>query len=221
MRSQLVALDCDVDLSKRGAYLSPSDWEEKLNEKSENTIILDVRNRYESIVGHFEGAIQPDLENFRDFPSFAKSLYEKWEGKDVHVLIYCTGGIRCELYSPILKQVGFKSVYQLEGGVVAYGLSQGSSHWRGKLFVFDDRMVVPISSDCVQPISECQFCKTASDTYYNCANMDCNELFLACTSCAKSNRGCCQSSCLSAERLRKVDFTLPPKPFRKLPKLVS
>lgn len=216
VRRELVAVDRKIDLSKRGAYLTPSQWKAKLEEKDSDTILIDVRNNYESDVGYFEGAILPDLETFRGFPGYAKHLAETVDTKKTKVMMYCTGGIRCELYSALLKEEGFDTVYQLKGGVIQYGLQEGKEHWRGKLFVFDDRMVVPISQDNEEIISHCKFCNEKSDTYYNCANMDCNELFIACPKCAEREKGCCCPKCLSEGRVRAFVSSERPKPFRKL-----
>lgn len=215
VRPQLVALDDTVDLAKRGEYLPPKKWRQMLEEKDENTLLLDVRNDYEWEVGHFEGADLPPLEMFREFPSFAKKLKKKHSPKKTRVMMYCTGGIRCELYSSLLKREGFEKVYQLQGGVIRYGLDEGKKHWRGKLFVFDDRLAVPISEEEGEVISLCHHCGKSSDVYYNCANMDCNELFLSCEACAETFQGCCSSTCKGAERVRPYEKGAKPKPFRR------
>jgi UPF0176 protein len=111
-----------------------------------------------------------------------------------------------------MKEEGYEKVYQLDGGVINYGLEEGSDHWRGKLFVFDDRLVVPIAEEQA-PISHCKHCNAPNDVYYNCANMDCNELFLCCSSCLKEHKGCCSTQCTTAERVRP--FKESAKPFRK------
>lgn len=212
-RKQLVALDQTVDLSKKGETLSPKQWKEQL-EKNE-AFLIDVRNDYEWKIGHFEGANLPPLENFRDFSAYADELKETIDPKKTPVMMYCTGGIRCELYSALLKEKGFEEVYQLEGGIIGYGLEEGSAHWKGKLFVFDDRMAVPIDGKPCEPISTCCHCHLPSDTYYNCANMDCNELFLACPSCISTYEGCCSHPCTQAPRLRPYTRDKGNKPFRK------
>ena len=217
VRKELVAMNLEVDLTQRGEHITPEEWRRLLEKKDPHTIILDVRNNYESHVGHFEGAICPDIETFREFPQFAKDLADTVNPSETRVLMYCTGGIRCEIYSPLLKTLGFKEVLQLQGGVIGYGLQEWGAHWKGKLFVFDDRLVVPISQDGGEPISLCQFCQSKSDTYYNCANMDCNALVIACPACMEKEQGCCQKSCLEDGRVRKMDRTAKnPKPFRKL-----
>lgn len=216
VREQLVALDQKVDLDQRGQSLTPKKWKEKLEAKEPNTLLIDVRNRYESEVGHFEGAELPDCENFREFPKYTEKLLADKDPKTTEIMMYCTGGIRCEYYSSFLKSKGFQKVYQLQGGIIQYGQEQGKAHWKGKLFVFDDRLVVPIcEQDPCCPISQCQHCKKSCDTYYNCANMDCNELFVACRNCSLSYEGCCCSLCQRQGRVRPFDSSLSPKPFRK------
>jgi len=216
-RMQLVALDKEVDLSLAGDHLNSKEWDEMLQEKNEDTILIDVRNNYEWKVGHFEGAILPELESFRDFNEYIDGLKKLYDAKKTKVMMYCTGGIRCELYSALMKQKGFDTIYQLQGGVIKYGLEQGVKHWRGKLFVFDDRMVVPISRDETEVISECYMCKKPYDVYYNCANMDCNKLFISCPECVKNLSGCCCENCTKEPRVRAFNPEQNPKPFRKLP----
>lgn len=216
LRQQLVAIDKKINLKNRGKYLSPKQWVQALEERNKNTILIDVRNNYESKVGHFRGAILPALDTFRKFPQYAKDLQEKYDPKTTKVLMYCTGGIRCEIFSSLLQEEGFKSVFQLEGGVIQYGNEVGNKYWEGNLFVFDDRLVVPISTTPNNPISQCGFCGALSDIYYNCANSKCNELFLACTSCAAHNLGCCGSSCKNSGKNRIFKDNGRPKPFRKL-----
>lgn len=216
VRRQLVALDSPADLSQTGERVAPQRWKEMLNERDENTLLLDVRNDYEWEIGHFEGAELPVLEQFREFPSYAKRLKEKCDPKATRVMMYCTGGIRCELFSALLKQEGFENVYQLQGGVIGYGLNEGSEHWKGKLFVFDDRLAIPIAEEePAEVIATCLHCQVACDVYYNCANVDCNELFICCSKCAEKQQGCCSNECLSAPRVRPFQKSERPKPFRK------
>ena len=211
-RRQLVAIDCDVDLSKRGEHISSHQWKEMLEKRGDETLLIDVRNDYEWEAGHFEGAELPNLETFRQFPSYAKELKEKCDPATTPVMMYCTGGIRCEFYSAVLKKEGFEKVYQLDGGVIQYGLDEGSSHWKGKLFVFDDRLVVPVGEEG-ETIGHCLHCSTTNDIYYNCANMDCNRLFFCCLSCLREHKGCCSEACLTHGRVRP--YTENAKPFRK------
>jgi UPF0176 protein len=216
VREQLVALDVPANPAEGGEHVPAEKWKEMLENRDEDTILIDVRNDYEWEIGHFEGAELPDLEKFREFPAYAKALKEEKDPEKTKVMMYCTGGIRCELYSALLKQEGFQNVYQLDGGVIKYGLEKGGDHWKGKLFVFDDRLAVPLREDAPdEVISHCRHCGTPSDVYYNCANMECNELFLCCPSCAERFVGCCCTECQSAPRVRPYQKTGRPKPFRK------
>ena len=214
-RAQLVAVDCAVSLENRGEHIAPAEWDKMLESKDEDTLVIDVRNEYEWEVGHFKGAELPPLDTFRQFPQYAKQLKEDRDPKKTKVMMYCTGGIRCEYYSAIMKNEGFDQVYQLDGGVIQYGLDEGQGNWEGKLFVFDDRLVVPISDEAAPSISCCKHCQKPSDVYYNCANMDCNDLFTSCPDCAKQSRGCCCEACETKGRVRPIADDANPKPFRK------
>ena len=213
-RQQIVALDKDIDPSQGGEHVSPKKWREML-ENDEKYLILDVRNDYEGVVGHFKGAVVPDRSIFRDFPAYVQELKKKYTPENTKVMMYCTGGIRCELFSVVMKEEGFQEVSQLDGGVIKYGLEEGNTHWDGKLFVFDDRLTIPISDDHAEPISFCSHCDSKVDTYYNCANMDCNKLFIACLNCTKEHKGCCQTECQTAPRVRRVEEQISSKPFRR------
>lgn len=212
-RPQLVALDASYDLTQGGERLSPHQWRQKL-ESGELHLLLDVRNAYEWAVGHFEGATLPALDTFRDFPRYAEELKQTLPA-DTQVMMYCTGGIRCEVYSAVLKEKGFQNVYQLEGGVINYGLQEGQAHWKGKLFVFDDRLAISIDGNTSEAISLCAHCHLSCDTYYNCANMDCNCLFIACPTCSEHYVGCCGHACTQAPRLRPFVRAGGNKPFRR------
>ncbi|MCP5469081.1 MAG: rhodanese-related sulfurtransferase [Chlamydiales bacterium] len=212
-REHLVALGEEADVKDGGEHVCPQEWKKML--ESGEYLILDVRNNYESKIGHFEGATLPDLETFRDFPAYADKLATEKEPENTKVMMYCTGGIRCEVYSALLKKRGFKDVYQLDGGVINYGLKEGKEHWKGSLFVFDDRLATSIDGEKAEPISNCSFCNEPSDTYYNCANMDCNELFLACPKCIEKQEGACSEACQYAPRKRPFDLSKGNRPFRK------
>lgn len=213
-RKQLVAIDEEIDLDEAGEHLSPEKWKEFL-ESQEKPILIDVRNEYEWKVGRFEGAECPPCETFREFKGYADNLKTQVDPSKTSVMMYCTGGIRCELYSALLKKHGFEKVYQLSGGIINYGLKQGSEHWMGKLFVFDDRLTVPISEEPAPAIGSCHHCQTTNESYYNCANMDCNNLFLCCPECIKNYLGCCSVTCQSAPRVRPYHHQDAHKPFRK------
>lgn len=211
-KRELVALGMPVELKARGSHLSPSAWR-KMYEEEEDKVVLDVRNTYEYQLGHFDGAERPPCETFKEFKAFADKLKERITRKKTKVLMYCTGGIRCEFFSSLLKQQGIDEIYQLQGGVIKYGAQEKSKHWLGKLFVFDDRLSVPISEEEAPVVSCCHHCKQAADRYYNCANMDCNELFLCCVGCLQKFHGCCKEICSQGNRVRP--YKLASTPFRK------
>jgi UPF0176 protein len=216
-REQLCALDCPVPFEKQAAHISPEEWDAMLAEGDEETVVLDVRNEYEWEVGHFEGALRPPVDSFRDFPTYLEELKERLNPETSRILMYCTGGIRCEFFSPLMKEAGFTNLYQLKGGVIRYGLERGQGKWRGNLFVFDDRLVIPVGEERGEAISHCQFCLKPSDQFYNCANMECNELFLSCPACAAERKGCCSEVCLETGKCRPFAPNADPKPFRRLP----
>jgi UPF0176 protein len=213
-RPHLVGYDKPINFDNRGEHVSPQKWREML-EKEEGRILIDVRNDYEWKLGHFKNAELPHCETFRDFEAYADELKEKADVQTTPVMMYCTGGIRCELYSSILKEKGFKKVYQLQGGIINYGKEEGAAHWLGKLFVFDDRLSVPISDEPTLVVGQCHHCHKESEAYYNCANMDCNHLFLCCSECLKEFEGCCKTACKIAPRLRPYHHQNPHKPFRR------
>lgn len=217
-REQLVALDKEVDRKLNGTYLTPKEWTQAIKERDDDTLILDIRNDYEWDVGHFEGAERPNFKTFREFPKYAEELKKRVDPKKTKVMMSCTGGIRCEYFSPLMKEMGFENVYQLKGGVIRYGLEEGQGVWEGNLFVFDDRMVVPIDDAGEgEVISSCTFCNEPTDHYYNCANMDCNKLYLSCASCAGERDGCCSTVCHTTGRVRPFTNDVQNKPYRKLP----
>ena len=201
----LVALNLD---NKNGAtHVSPAKWRQLL--ESGEAHILDVRNDYEWEIGHFKNSEKPKAKTFYDFPKVAEELAAT-KDPETPIMMCCTGGIRCEVYSPILRKLGFKNIYQLDGGILKYGEEEGGKHWEGKLFVFDDRLAVTVNPDA-KPTSKCHHCRESADSYHNCANMDCNELFISCPSCLENHQGCCQESCKSAPRVRPLST----KPFRR------
>src|SRR5699024_11177824 len=206
-RNEIVALHESANHKKNGNYLEPDEWREML-ESDEDFVIIDVRNDYESKIGHFEGAVKPDVEYFYDFPDW---LEEAQIDKDKKVLMYCTGGIRCEKFSALMKEKGWQDVNQLHGGILRYGKEQGGKHYKGKCFVFDDRLVVPVNEDDLEPIAECEITGQPADTYINCANMECNKLFVCSKEGAVKMDGCCSEECRQSEYKRPFD---PENAFR-------
>lgn len=210
-REEIVSLHVDgVDPKDGGNHLSPAEWRRVMEE--EDHVMIDVRNNYESKIGHFKGALKPDVENFFDFP---KWLEEAEIPKDKKVLMYCTGGIRCEKFSVLMKEQGWDDVNQLHGGILRYAKEEEGKHFEGKCFVFDDRLVVPVNPKDLAPIAKCEITGKPADTYMNCANMECNKLFVCSEEGAHIMEGCCSEECKQSEYRRPFDPENAFKPFRK------
>ena len=184
--------DPNFDVTKIGKHLKAEEFNEVTDR--DDVIIVDMRNHYESEVGHFENAILPDVVNFREqLPQVAEMLKDQ---KDKPVVMYCTGGIRCEKASAYMLYRGFKEVYQLEGGIIHYAnqvKDKGlKNKFHGKNFVFDERLGESISNEI---ISKCHQCGDLSDTHTNCANVACNLLFIQCDKCKEKTHKCCSEEC--------------------------
>lgn len=191
--------DDSFDVTKKGVHLNAAEFNSLTS--AEDTIVVDMRNHYESEIGHFEGAITPDVDTFRDsLPIIEMSLSE--HKSDKNLVMYCTGGIRCEKASAYFKHKGFERVYQLEGGIIEYARqvkNQGlDNKFVGKNFVFDERRSEAISDDV---IATCHQCGSHCDTHVNCANDGCHLLFIQCPSCAEKLDNCCSDSCASVVAL--------------------
>lgn len=190
--------DETVTLGLPHIYNSDVGWRLKPDEFHEmaatdpDVVVFDARNNYESAIGKFKGAVTPDIDNFRDL---TEKIKEYGHLKDKKVVTYCTGGIRCETFSALLKKEGFKDVYQLEGGIVKYGEKYGDKGlWEGKCFVFDNRMSIAFS-DKSKDIGECVHCGGKTSNYLNCSNKQCNKLMLVCNDCRRQT--ICSNDCLS------------------------
>ncbi|HKI45331.1 MAG TPA: rhodanese-related sulfurtransferase [Balneolales bacterium] len=214
IRQEIVALKSDIpiDPSKDGqGYLEPHEWR-KMIESDEDFVMIDVRNNYESQVGHFEGALTPDLDNFYDFP---KWIDDFGIDKNKKILMYCTGGIRCEKFSILMRNKGYADVYQLHGGILNYKHEQNGAHFKGKCFVFDDRLTVPVNPEDSDPLTKCEITGTPCDTYINCANMECNRLFICSEEGARLMDGCCSEECKKSPYKRPFNPDDIYAPFRK------
>ena len=194
-RSKIVAdgiEDVSFSMENKGNYLNALQMNELIS--SPETIVIDMRNHYEYEVGHFVNAIEIPSDTFREqLPMAAEMMKEK---KENNIIMYCTGGIRCEKASAYMLHHGFKNVYHLEGGIINYanqikelGLE---SQFKGKNFVFDDRLGEKITEDI---ISKCHQCGAPCDTHTNCKNDGCHLLFIQCASCAETYAGCCTQAC--------------------------
>ncbi|KAI0528734.1 hypothetical protein KFK09_001276 [Dendrobium nobile] len=226
----------------RATLLTPAEWRERLqasinpfelpnkasgSNHDRRSLLLDVRNGYEWDVGHFQGAERPEVDSFRHtsvgLAGEETATFDLLAGVDkenTDILMYCTGGIRCDVYSTVLRQRGFQNLYTLSGGVSHYLKSEGSAGWVGNLFVFDSRLSLPpstynsnlttnVRSKVVsesERFAKCYICRSRvlEFRHRNCANLDCNRLFLSCGSCVEEFKGCCCSDCTQAPRLRPV-----------------
>ena len=195
--------DATFDVTNKGIHLGAKDFNQMLEDP--NTIVVDFRNHYESEIGHFRGALTPDVETFREsLPIIEGQLSDHKEDKNL--LMYCTGGIRCEKASAFFKHKGFKNVYQLEGGIIEYTRqvkAEGlESKFIGKNFVFDGRLGERITDDI---LSQCHQCGKPCDNHTNCANEACHLLFIQCDDCQASMHNTCSPECLEVIQLPEED----------------
>ena len=165
-----------------GKHLKPTEVNELVNRYGDDVVFFDGRNTYEAAVGRFKGAVVPDTRTSKDFIAELNSGHYD-HLKDKKVVTYCTGGIRCEILTPLMKNRGFKDVYQMDGGIVKYGETFGDDGlWEGSLYIFDDRMGMEFS-DHAKVIGECIHCQGKTSNYENCALASCNDLVLICETC--------------------------------------
>lgn len=197
--------DKSFDVTDGGTHVDA----EKFNQLAEdpNTVIVDMRNHYESEVGHFEKAITPDVETFRESLPIIEDMLA--EDRDKNIVMYCTGGIRCEKASAYYKHRGFKNVFQLDGGIIEYARQVNEkglpNKFKGKNFVFDERMGERISEEI---IARCHQCGDACDTHINCANEACHILFIQCEKCATKHDDCCSKKCQEFKKLPEEERDL-------------
>ena len=184
--------DDSFDVTDKGVHLDAASFNELAD--NPNSLIIDMRNHYESEVGHFKNAITPDVETFKESLPIIEDMLG--DNKDNNILMYCTGGIRCEKASAYFKHKGFQNVYQLDGGIIEYTRQAKEQNLEnkfiGKNFVFDERLGEKISEDV---ISECHQCGKPCDTHVNCANDACHILFIQCDECASKYESCCSNKC--------------------------
>jgi len=204
VRKQIVADNLPAgayDISNVGNHLNAKTWNEAV---ASGAIVVDMRNRYESTIGHFENAITPAAQTFHEeLPEVLQTLSEK---KDQKILLYCTGGIRCEKASAYLKHHGFQDVNQLHGGIIQYkhdiereGLA---NMFRGKNYVFDGRIAEKVSEEI---LGTCYTCKSPADTYVNCMSDLCHAHFIQCESCQTRTLGTCSPACQAIAALPEAE----------------
>jgi UPF0176 protein len=189
VRSELVAFNApdEIEVDARGVvgggkHLKPAQVDALVAERGDEVVFFDGRNAFEAKIGKFKNAIIPDVQTSHDFIRDIES--GKYDDiKDKPIVTYCTGGIRCEILSSIMIKRGFKEVYQIDGGIVRYGESQGDkSLWEGSLYVFDDRLNINFTPDAVT-IGECEACSGPTSSFRNCTNLGCKDLVLLCDHC--------------------------------------
>jgi UPF0176 protein len=195
LRHKIVAdgiTDPEFDMANKGRYVNAEEFNALTEDPA--TLVIDMRNHYEYEVGHFENAIEIPSDTFRQQLPMAATMMEG--NKDKNIIMYCTGGIRCEKASAYLLHKGFKKVFHLEGGIIHYAntVKEKSlkNKFRGKNFVFDERLGERIGDEV---IAHCHQCGQPADTHVNCVNSGCHLLFIQCSECASKYEGCCSKEC--------------------------
>ncbi|MFM1878843.1 MAG: hypothetical protein RLZZ241_1709 [Bacteroidota bacterium] len=215
VRNKIVADGLDegtFDVTDKGIHVDAARFNALLEDPE--ALVVDMRNHYESEIGHFENAITPDVDTFRDSLDLIEEQLRDFK-ETRKLVMYCTGGIRCEKASAYYKNKGFKQVFQLEGGIIEYTRQvreQGlPNKFRGKNFVFDHRRAEQISEEV---IAHCHQCGVPCDTHVNCANEGCHLLFIQCAACAQELNKCCSDACMEV-------VALPPEEQKALRKGAS
>jgi UPF0176 protein len=205
LRDKIVAdgiQDPDFNMFQKGQYVDAASFNKLTDDP--NTIVVDMRNHYEYEVGHFEHAIEIPSDTFRDQLPMAVDMLK--DQKDKNIVMYCTGGIRCEKASAWMKHEGFNNVFHLEGGIINYVHQVKKQDlplkFHGKNFVFDDRLGERVTDDI---ISRCHQCGKPCDTHVNCKNEGCHLLFIQCDECAKKYNGCCSEDCMHELELPETE----------------
>ncbi|SEJ27409.1 UPF0176 protein [Bhargavaea ginsengi] len=202
-RNEIVNLSLEEDVNPNeltGEYLEPAEFLEQM--QRDDVVVLDARNDYEYDLGHFRGAIRPEVETFRELPEWVRDNREKFEGKKI--LAYCTGGIRCEKFTGWLKREGFEDVAHLHGGIVTYGkdpVAKGQL-WDGQCYVFDNRIAVPVNQVEHVVVGRDHFDGTPCERYVNCANPECNKKILASEENELLHQRSCSDECREHPRNR-------------------
>ena len=181
----------DLSADDAGIYLTPEEAHNLMAEKKDNLVILDTRNTYESAIGTFKDAILPPIENFRDFPEYIDTHTDLF--KDKEVMMFCTGGVRCERATAYLKTKNVASkVYHIKGGIVRYTEEYPDGFFKGSNYVFDGRVTVTINKETV---GTCLFCSVPHDACSNCVNTRCNDRIISCLDCSAKYYNTCSEKC--------------------------
>jgi UPF0176 protein len=194
VKNEIVAFKHKVNLEKTGEHITPQQLSELYDESGKlkgNAVILDARNDYEYRIGRFKEAIHLNIKVFRDFKNQIDKISQYADKK---VVMYCTGGVRCEKASAFLIEKGFKDVSQLNQGIIQFGKEITNNIWEGKCFVFDKRMASPVNNDGAI-ISQCFVCGKKCDFLRNCKNVACNRFYISCLECEEKFHKCCSKKC--------------------------
>lgn len=214
VKNEIVNLGLDtekVTVKDTAIHLTPEQFHEMLNNYSDDMVMIDTRNDYESRVGHFSNSLIPNTKTFREFPEFIEQQKDLLKNK--RVLMYCTGGVRCERASAFVKQATqAKEVYQLEGGIHRYIEKYPNGHFRGSNYVFDARVTARVNNDI---LGTCDICSKQWDQYVNCVNAFCNKHFIGCPECVTRFEESCGQECF--DKLKNNEVKRRPKPFRSYP----
>jgi len=187
-----------------GLHLSPKEFRDKM--KKDDSIVVDMRSDYEHFVGKFKDAVTFDIKHFLTLEEEIRKsdFYLNEANKKKDILTYCTGGIRCEKASALLIKLGYKNVYQLDGGIIKYGKEVGGEDFNGKCYVFDDRIAKDVNTVNPKIISRCYICNYKTDTMVNCMNTVCNRHTTICKKCYTEMQGCCCKSCIKVDTKRDI-----------------
>lgn len=195
VKDEIVALKKPINIKNKGEPLTPKQFLELYEFNEEGVIILDARNYYEYDLGRFKNALNPKIKTFREFPKFVEKFKKQIKNKNKKIVMYCTGGIRCEKASAYMVEQGFKNIFQLEGGIINFCQQFPDTVWEGKCFVFDKRLMSDLNQNN-KPITKCINCNELCDLYRNCKNADCDKLVIMCIKCQEKLHGCCSKNCL-------------------------
>ena len=202
VNSGIESTDTITPLKDKGDYVDAEAF--KQLKDREDVLILDVRSNYETEIGKFKNAVTLDIDNFREFPEKLDQLNRY---KDKKVITYCTGGIKCEKVTALLKAEGFENVLQLSGGILQYAKEANGADFMGKCYVFDERITIDINQENPELISRCIHCGQHSARVINCANPDCNDQVIVCEDCGWDWKGACSEACMNHHRKRPYDGT--------------
>ena len=199
IRKETITLKQKYNYSNTGNYLEPEELDKWYEENKDDFVIIDTRNDYEYEVGHFKNAIPLPIKEFTELPDAIKQIEEKIKNKKI--VTYCTGGIRCEKATAWMKENGFDDVYQINGGIINYGIERGQSNWEGLCFVFDDRGAIPIDIETQKEHlnkPQCSVCYVPCTDIHTCPQ--CNKDFIMCSKCMPLMDNCCSKFCRNKMR---------------------